>query len=146
MDLDLTSECNCSICTKKGIIHAIIAPEKFELVSGEDALLTYTFNTGIAKHTFCRVCIHVHAAFAPDRSARERAASNDVDLAAFARADFTAKLGSDDARAGADLSSPNGRARGPSEGRTARGDRSVVVWCGCPLLAAFWSGSCSALP
>jgi hypothetical protein len=70
LDLDVTSECNCSICTKKGIIHAIVAPEKFELVSGEDALSTYTFNTGVAKHTFCRVC-GIHAFYVP-RSAPDK--------------------------------------------------------------------------
>lgn len=60
-----TSElCNCSICTKKGFIHAIIAREKFELVSGADVLSTYTFNTGIAKHTFCRHC-GIHAFYTP---------------------------------------------------------------------------------
>jgi hypothetical protein len=70
LDLDVTSECNCSICTKKGILHAIIAPEKFELVSGEDALSTYTFNTGVAKHTFCRFC-GIHAFYVP-RSAPDK--------------------------------------------------------------------------
>ena len=56
VDLDALSDCNCSMCTKKGIVHAIIAPEKFELLSGRDALTTYTFNTGVAKHTFCKHC------------------------------------------------------------------------------------------
>jgi hypothetical protein len=64
LDLALSSVCNCSICTKKGIIHAIVAPEKFELLSGAEALSTYTFNTGIAKHTFCRHC-GIHAFYTP---------------------------------------------------------------------------------
>lgn len=64
VDLASTSACNCSICTKKGFIHAIIPPEKFELLSGSDALTTYTFNTGIAKHTFCRHC-GIHAFYTP---------------------------------------------------------------------------------
>jgi hypothetical protein len=50
------SECNCSMCRKKGILHMIVPPERFELLSGADALATYTFNTGIAKHTFCSFC------------------------------------------------------------------------------------------
>jgi len=49
-------ECNCSICTKKGFLHLIVPPEDFELLTGEQALETYTFNTGIAKHRFCRCC------------------------------------------------------------------------------------------
>lgn len=26
------------------------------LLSGEDKITTYTFNTGVAKHTFCSIC------------------------------------------------------------------------------------------
>ena len=48
--------CNCSICTKKGLLHLIVPPDAFALLSGEDALSTYTFGTHIAKHTFCRTC------------------------------------------------------------------------------------------
>ena len=33
-----------------------MAPEEFELISGGDALATYQFNTGTAKHHFCRHC------------------------------------------------------------------------------------------
>jgi hypothetical protein len=48
--------CNCSICTKSGYLHLILPLARFRLVAGEDAITTYTFNTGVAKHTFCRVC------------------------------------------------------------------------------------------
>ncbi|HEY2387371.1 MAG TPA: GFA family protein [Candidatus Binatia bacterium] len=54
--LDRVSECNCSMCTKKGFLHLIVAPEQFELVSGADVLATYEFNTKVAKHRFCRIC------------------------------------------------------------------------------------------
>jgi hypothetical protein len=57
-------ECNCSICTKKGFLHLIVPPEDFELLAGEQALETYRFNTGIAKHRFCRRC-GVHAFYTP---------------------------------------------------------------------------------
>ena len=36
--------------------HFIVPAADFELLSGEDVLTTYTFNTGRAKHRFCRVC------------------------------------------------------------------------------------------
>ena len=49
-------ECNCSICTKKGFLHVIVEAERFELLSGSENLETYTFNTGTAKHHFCRHC------------------------------------------------------------------------------------------
>jgi len=48
--------CNCSICRKSGFLHLIVADSDFRLLQGEDALRTYTFNTGVAKHRFCRDC------------------------------------------------------------------------------------------
>ena len=55
-DLADLLECNCSVCTKKGILHLIVPPEDFELVAGGDELATYQFNTNTARHTFCRHC------------------------------------------------------------------------------------------
>jgi hypothetical protein len=49
-------ECNCSICRKKGFIHMIVPQEQFILLKGGEVLNTYTFNTNIAKHTFCSIC------------------------------------------------------------------------------------------
>jgi len=50
------SDCNCSICSKSGYLHLIVKAERFNLVAGAEALSTYTFNTGVAKHTFCSTC------------------------------------------------------------------------------------------
>jgi len=50
------SECNCSICAKTGYLHLIVPKKRFRLIQGEEALTTYTFNTGVAKHTFCSHC------------------------------------------------------------------------------------------
>jgi hypothetical protein len=55
-DLAIIGECNCSVCTKKGILHLLVAPDAFELQSGGSELTTYQFNTHTAKHTFCRHC------------------------------------------------------------------------------------------
>lgn len=49
-------ECNCSICSKGGFLHLILPLGKFRLVSGAESLSVYTFNSGVAKHTFCKVC------------------------------------------------------------------------------------------
>ncbi|MEE4380399.1 MAG: GFA family protein [Pseudomonadales bacterium] len=49
-------ECNCSICAKAGYLHLIVPRDRFTLVSGEDELVDYTFNTGTAHHYFCRTC------------------------------------------------------------------------------------------
>ena len=48
--------CNCSICTMTGYLHLIVPKGRFRLLTPEDALATYTFNTGAAKHHFCRHC------------------------------------------------------------------------------------------
>ncbi|CAI5452050.1 unnamed protein product [Caenorhabditis angaria] len=49
-------QCNCSICHKKQNHHVIIKKDRFELLTGADNLTTYTFNTGAAKHQFCKTC------------------------------------------------------------------------------------------
>jgi hypothetical protein len=48
--------CNCSVCAKKGFLHLIVPPEQFTLLSGDEALTSYRFNTGTAEHRFCEVC------------------------------------------------------------------------------------------
>ena len=63
-DLNSVTYCNCSICSKKGFLHLIVPPEQFELISGKDNLTTYTFNTGVAKHVFCKTC-GIHAFYVP---------------------------------------------------------------------------------
>src|SRR3974377_657578 len=63
-DLSRVTECNCSICTKKGFLHLIVPLEAFQLLSGEDALTTYRFNTGVAQHTFCATC-GIHPFYIP---------------------------------------------------------------------------------
>ena len=50
------SDCNCSICSKSGYLHLIVPKSRFKLLSGSDALTTYQFNTGTAKHLFCSTC------------------------------------------------------------------------------------------
>lgn len=49
-------DCNCSICRKSGFLHLIVSAEDFRLLQGEDAIQTYTFNTGVAQHHFCNHC------------------------------------------------------------------------------------------
>jgi hypothetical protein len=49
-------DCNCSICRMTGFLHVIVPASRFRLLSGADALVEYTFNTGAAKHRFCRHC------------------------------------------------------------------------------------------
>ena len=52
----VAQDCNCSICAKGGFLHLIVSKRDFKLLSGADAITAYTFNTGVARHTFCKVC------------------------------------------------------------------------------------------
>lgn len=49
-------DCNCSICGKTGFLHLIVPASRFRLLRGEEYLTDYRFNTGVARHRFCRVC------------------------------------------------------------------------------------------
>lgn len=50
-------DCSCSVCAMKGYLHLIV-PKNRVVVSEESlkCLTTYSFNTGVAKHTFCTGC------------------------------------------------------------------------------------------
>ncbi len=50
------SECNCSICGKSGYLHLIVPADRFRLLSGQESLTSYRFNTQTANHLFCAVC------------------------------------------------------------------------------------------
>jgi hypothetical protein len=49
-------DCNCSMCTRTGFQHLIVTSDRFRITQGSEALTSYTFNTGTAKHCFCGVC------------------------------------------------------------------------------------------
>ena len=49
-------DCNCSMCAKAGFLHLIRPLSAFTLLTGQEAITSYTFNSGIAKHTFCKHC------------------------------------------------------------------------------------------
>ena len=52
----VADRCNCSICAMTGFLHVIVPAERFRLLSGGDSLTEYRFNTGVARHLFCRSC------------------------------------------------------------------------------------------
>ncbi|HXI87047.1 MAG TPA: GFA family protein [Parvularculaceae bacterium] len=55
-DSIVADECNCSICRMTGFIHVIVPASRFRLLAGGDQLTEYRFNTGVARHLFCRRC------------------------------------------------------------------------------------------
>jgi len=63
-DIGEVVDCNCSVCAKKGFLHLIVEPENFRLLKGAEALVTYRFNTGTARHTFCGTC-GIHSFYMP---------------------------------------------------------------------------------
>lgn len=65
--------CNCSICAKTAYIHWYVAPERFRLLTSEDAIATYQFGTRTAKHHFCKAC-----GISPFRRARSNPSEVDV--------------------------------------------------------------------
>ena len=48
--------CNCSICSQTGFIHVIVPAARFSLLSGQEDIAEYTFNSRTARHLFCSRC------------------------------------------------------------------------------------------
>ena len=48
--------CNCSICTKHGLVLTFVAPQHFALRAGGDELVEYQFHKKIIHHQLCPVC------------------------------------------------------------------------------------------
>ena len=49
-------DCSCSICSIINYKHYIVDKSQFKLLKGKKYLSTYTFNTNVAKHLFCKNC------------------------------------------------------------------------------------------
>jgi hypothetical protein len=58
-EIDLSrgvSRCNCSICTKVAQTGAMVKPEAFRLLSGEDSIGVYEWGHKISRRSFCKHC------------------------------------------------------------------------------------------
>ena len=60
--LDTATRCNCSMCRMRGAVVVFAQVDGgLTILSGEDKLGHYQFNTGTAHHYFCSVCgIYTH--------------------------------------------------------------------------------------
>jgi len=59
VDLDLSASayrCTCSICRRTRFWAAVAKSDGFRLISGQDDLIEYRFNTTNNQHLFCRHC------------------------------------------------------------------------------------------
>ncbi len=60
-NLQRVGQCNCSLCRKKNATMLYMDESKFTLLSGEQYLCRYRFNTEVAEHFFCQYCgIYTH--------------------------------------------------------------------------------------
>ena len=60
-DLASARRCDCSYCTMRGAVAVSASLDGITFLAGEDNLTLYTFNTGTAKHYFCKICgIYTH--------------------------------------------------------------------------------------
>jgi hypothetical protein len=55
-DLGTVLSCNCSICTKTGMLWNFVPAEQFTLLAGEENLIDYQFNKHVIHHLSCRTC------------------------------------------------------------------------------------------
>lgn len=58
---DTARRCSCSYCRMRGAVAVSALLGDIEFLAGEENLTLYQFNTGTAKHYFCRSCgIYTH--------------------------------------------------------------------------------------
>ena len=48
--------CGCSLCARRAALMATVHESGLTILAGEDQLSLYQWNTGKARHYFCRVC------------------------------------------------------------------------------------------
>jgi len=55
---DVTSgmTCNCSHCSRKGVVLTFVPETQFKLLAGEGSLKEYLFNKQVIHHQFCTTC------------------------------------------------------------------------------------------
>ena len=75
-DIEQVTECNCSICRKRGYLLWFMPRERLRLRTPETDLATYTFKTGKILHHFCPQCGCAPFGIGTDRTGAKTAAVN----------------------------------------------------------------------
>lgn len=55
-DLAMVLECNCSHCSKRGLLLTFVTPDRVTIKSGADGLEDYQFNKKLIHHLICPHC------------------------------------------------------------------------------------------
>jgi hypothetical protein len=55
-DIGEVISCNCSRCSRLGLLLAFAAANDFKLISGEGAMMEFKFNKNVIQHLFCLTC------------------------------------------------------------------------------------------
>ena len=92
-DLGTVIECNCSHCSRKGLLLWFVPRGQFTLDKGEADLGTYLFNKHVISHRFCRHCGTQPFASGKDPRGNDMVAINvrcleGIDLAAVERTPY----------------------------------------------------------
>jgi hypothetical protein len=95
-DLANVIDCDCSHCAKKGFLLSFIPASQFNLLSGEDHLTEYRFNTKNIAHLTCKICGVQSFGKGKNKAGEETISLNvrcldDVDLATLAVTHFEGK-------------------------------------------------------
>ena len=119
---DELTTCDCSLCAMRSAIMAKVPEASLEIVSGEDLLTLYEWNSRVAKHYFCRRCgIYVFH--------RKRAAPDHYGVNARCLADLDPASLLLRATEGANMTVTDPQARdawpGPRSGAAKRGKREI---------------------
>ncbi len=95
-DLQPVIECNCSICSKRGLLLTFVPAHQFKLLSGSELLTDYQFNKKVIHHLFCPTCGIESFATGTGREGQPMVSINvrcldGVDLSALERTPFDGK-------------------------------------------------------
>lgn len=69
-EIEQLTECNCSICVKRGYLFWFVAREQLRFTLPKTDLATYSFGDGTIKHHFCPNCGCAPLASVPTRQVR----------------------------------------------------------------------------